>query len=840
VLNKLLRLFLGEISVAKQPVPTTEKSSPQDGLQIQLQSLLKQNKYRQALEKIQKAQRSQPDLKITPSEAEVWLLMGKEEFHKGEFKKAETSLQHSLQLGIVGETHYWLAKCLLARDQLDQAITLIGNAFDNGSLPNQYSICYAKLLLLKGDTATVEQLLSKKSKRFFVAQQQWIRGVIALKAGYPEAALSSFEKLKSPLTAGDRPDIWQVYTLQLMQNWEAAAKKLKLQSQNLIGGAAMVGSLFGKPTYAYHPMLTRLALWQKCKTGQPSIKSMSLNQDYQAFMEMANVLAMLELIDADDPHNAAHALLKIDRRSKQFPELEALRPTLLTMAGQQSMVQGEIDCACTFWQLVYREQPFQPQLALNLMKMLDLNEGYQELQQLITKLIRWLEQEIKQHPQDWSETRRKTTLAYAHCRLADTWMAMGRSRTALGALQSAERIWRESPEVKGRYGLIELVEKNYDKATHMLTEALDEGCRSIEVYSALIKTWKHLGKSETAFEIRRRFGKNFGDLSPETEVEMLPWVDALSTRSYQFFSRLVKDASDRDPAIRACQIFVEAAQGETKAGDKIILNQAQAKQRWDALLLRLSAKDQVPTLQAIALSVQLFAKREKGIAALITQYMLKLFDLGAEQPAAREAHLVILALKERDLKKLQIPFLNYLSTTPQPSNALALIQLQLRRYADFMQNTVLRSMLEDALKREPQNPLLLLAKATTYDGNPQKYEELRQQGFEIARRLQDARALQAFREEDAYLSSQEVQQSFPSPESFDNLDIENLDDMLDAMIRNMFGDKVPPNELKRMLPEMKKMMMNNMPDFGDFDDDDDDPLKGISLSYKKTSKRRRR
>ena len=55
----------------------------------------------------------------------------------------------------------------------------------------------------------------------------------------------------------------------------------------------------------------------------------------------------------------------------------------------------------------------------------------------------------------------------------------------------------------------------------------------------------------------------------------------------------------------------------------------------------------------------------------------------------------------------------------------------------------------------------------------------------------------------------------------------------------MFGDKVPPNELKRMLPEMKKMMMNNMPDFGDFDDDDD-PLKGISLSYKKTSKRRRR
>ncbi len=377
----------------------------------------------------------------------------------------------------------------------------------------------------------------------------------------------------------------------------------------------------------------------------------------------------------------------------------------------------------------------------------------------------------------------------------------------------------------------------------MLTEALEEGCRSIEVYSSSIKTLKHLGKSEAASEIRRRFGKNFGDLSPETEVEMLPWSDALSTRSYQFFSRLVKDASDRDPAIRACQIFVEAAQGETKTGDKIILNQAQATQRWEALLQRLSAKDQVPTLQAIALCIQLFAKREKGIAALVTQYMLKLFDLGTEQPVAREAHLVLLALKERYHKKLQTAFQDYLSKMPQPGNALALVQLQLRRYADFMQNTVLRPMIEEALNREPQNPLLLLAKATTYDGNPQKYEELRQQGFELARRLQDARALQAFREEDAYLNSQQMQQALPSPESFDDLDMEDLDGMLDAMIRSMFGGKVPPDELKRMLPEMKKMMMNNMPDFDEEDEEDEgfgDPFRGFSLGLKKTSKRRRR
>ncbi len=824
--------------MAKQPVQTTEKSSLQDGLQTQLQSLLSQKKYRQALEKLQKALRSQPDLKITPSEAEIWLLLGKEDLQKGQLKQAETSLQRALQLGLVGETHYWLAKCLLAKDQLDLAIALISGAFDDGSLPNKYSICYAKLLFLKGDAATVEQLLSKKTKRFLVAQQQWIRGVLALKSGQPEAALLSFDKLKSSLTASDRPDIWQVYTLQILENWEAAARKLGLHS------LAMGGFPFGNPTYLRHPMLTRLALWQKCQTGQPSMRVISLSQNDQASIEIATVLGMLELIDADDPHNAAHALLKIDRHSKQFPELNAIRPTMLMMAGQQSIAQGEMNCAATFLQLAHREQPFQPQLALNLMKVLDLNEDYQELQQLITKMIRWLEQEIKQHPQDWSEPRRKTTLAYAHCRLADTWMAMERPRTAIGALQSAERIWRESPEVKGRYGLVALSEDNFDKGTQMLTEALEEGCRSEEVYRALIRTWKDLGKSEKASEIRRRFGKNFGDLSPETEVEVLPWVDALSTRSYQFFRALVKDGSDRDPAMRACQIFVASAQGETKTGDKMILNQPQATKKWEALLQSLSTQDRVPTSLAIALCIQLFAKRDKGIAALTTQYMLKLFDLGAEQPAAREAHLVILALKERDPKKLQIPFQDYLSTRPQPSNDLALIQFQLRRYADFMQNTVLRSMIDEALNREPQNPLLLLAKATTYAGHPQKYEELRQQGFEMARRLQDAKALQAFREEEAFIGAQEIQQFLPSPESLEDLDMEDLDDMLDAMIRNMFGNKVPPAELKKMLPQMKKMMMNNMPDFPDFDDDDDDddddPFKGFSLIPKKSSKRGRR
>jgi len=64
-------------------------------------------------------------------------------------------------------------------------------------------------------------------------------------------------------------------------------------------------------------------------------------------------------------------LLKLERRASKFPELVALRP--LTLAGQQAMMQGEMGCAADFWQRL-REQDFNPQLAVNLMKVLSLME----------------------------------------------------------------------------------------------------------------------------------------------------------------------------------------------------------------------------------------------------------------------------------------------------------------------------------------------------------------------------------------------------------------------------------------------------------------------------------
>ncbi|MBD2535056.1 tetratricopeptide repeat protein [Nostoc flagelliforme FACHB-838] len=818
---------------SQQHVSNTGTKVAENSFQMQLQELLKQKKYRQALEEIKKNQRLHPDIEFTPKESEIWLLRGQQEFQKQDFKQAEKSFVRALEFGLVGEVHYWQARCLLELKQLDAALNLLRNAFEVGTLSKEYSICYLKLLLLKGDTATVEQLINEQSKRFSAAQLHWVRGVLALKKGQPEAALTSFQKIKQAITDGDSPIAWIVYTQQVSGHWDAAANILGLKSS----GRSSDLMNYGEPKYLEHPILKRLATFQQGKTGQQLLQSRNPQKTVDKITQEAlTALRMLQLIDQGDHHEAAHLLLKIERRSTRFLKIESLRPLLFTLAGQQALNQGQLNCAELFWQLLLTEQPFNPQLAINLLEVLDANDSDQERPRLLTRLLKWLEQEAKQKPQEWPSQRLKPTQAHLHCWMADAYMATGRSRAALGALQQAERICPTSPELLGRKGLVAAMEENYTEAISLLTQALEGGCRYDEVYGILLQCWEEVGDKLARNEARRKFGKHFGDLSIETEVEILPWVDALSTLSYPFFSRLVQTKDKKDPAIRACQIFVNAVQSPPNSGGRVSLQQKVAVEAWDTLLKKLSGQEQIPVLQAIALSIHLFAKREKGIAALTSQYLQKLFNLSTEHPEARVAHLVVLAVKESSPQKLEVPLRTYLDTMPQPGNALANIQLQVRRFGEI---TTLVPVLESALRREPQNPLLLLARATTYHVDHPNYEQLKQQGFELARRLQDAKALQAFREEQAFLSAQETTSIMPDPEEFDNLDMSNIDDFLSGMLQKLLGNKMPKAEFERMLPELKQKMLNSMPNFDEDDQEEEPDLDLIFGNLPPTRKKRK-
>jgi tetratricopeptide (TPR) repeat protein len=794
---------------SQQQVSTTGTELTEKSFGMQLQQLLAAKKYRQALEEIKKIQRSHPDIKFSPEESEIWLLRGKHEFLLQDFKQAEKSFGRSTELGLVGEAHYWLGRCMLELNQLDAALKLLRDAFQAGTLTKDYNICYLKLLLLKGDIATVEQLITQESKAFNAAQLHWVRGVLALKEGQPDEAVTSFQKIKRPLTPGDLPIAWIIYSHQVSGDWDAAANRLGLSS----------GYAYSKPKYLEHPVLERLATAQQAQTGEPPLEPQNLQRKDPVSQDAISALAIVQLINNDKHHDAAHLLLQILKRSTRFNELKNLRTPLFTLAGQQAFNQGEAECAELFWQPLLTEKPFNPQLVVNLLEVLEANDSDKERARVLTHFVRWLEQEGKQKPQEWPDTRLKPTLAHLHCKMGDAYMASDRGRAAIGALQQAERICPTSPEVLGRKGLLEASEENYTEAIALITQAIEGGCRYEEIYGTLLSCWEELGDKQAYNEARRRFGKHFDDFSIETEVETPPWLDALSALSYTLFKRMVQVEDKKDPAIGACQIFVNSVQSPPNSGDRVLLDQKAAGEAWDSLLQQLSKSEQIPVLQAIALSIHLFAKREKGIAALTTVYLQKLSDLSTEHPEAKVGHLFVLAVKENSPQKLELPVRNYLDTIPQPGNAIANIQLQARRFGLIK---TLIPALDEALRREPQNPLLLLARATTYKVEHPEYEQLKQQGFDLARRLQDAKALQAFREEQAWMCDGKGISVMPDPDQFDNINMSNIDESLEGMLKKLFGNKMPKAEFERMLPELKQMMLNNMADFEEDEDDEDE------------------
>jgi tetratricopeptide (TPR) repeat protein len=225
--------------------------------QSQLQSLLAQQKYRQAIDEMNKLQRSQPDLVFTPTEAEVWRLRGQQELDKKEFKAAENSFRQVLKLGITVDIYYWLAKTLLVQNRLDRALELVKDAFESKILPKDDGICYLKLLLIKGEFETVETLLTTQAKRFSAAQVNWVRGVLELQTGKSKSAIISFSKVKKPLTPGDSIDACLAYAYQRDGNWHEAAAKLGLAKF----------SVFGMAKVPNRPIFQKLAVLQLAQQG---------------------------------------------------------------------------------------------------------------------------------------------------------------------------------------------------------------------------------------------------------------------------------------------------------------------------------------------------------------------------------------------------------------------------------------------------------------------------------------------------------------------------------------------------------------------------------------------
>jgi tetratricopeptide (TPR) repeat protein len=785
--------------------------SAQERLQAQLQTLIEQKKYRQALDRFKQIHQTHPEIQISPSEAEIWVLQGKQEFNQKNYRQAGSSFRQALNLGLAGEAHYWVAKSLLALEQFDEALTEIRTAFESKVLPKEYAGCYLKLLFHQDDSTTVAELISKQTKRFLMPQVHWARGMLALQSNDFKEALTHFQKMGRPATPGDAPSTWMAYAHQQAGNWAQAGSHLGIRPRNAF-------SMFQlSPSFPKHPAMQRLAVMQAVGTKQPLSDVLDLEQQDLPQRDIVLSLDLLQSIDAQDFSHAGDVLFHLGHPCRAFPELNELYEPVLRMAGEQCLKDGDLDATEILWAEALSLFPFNPQLAYKLQHIYDENESYRDRERVLNRLIEWLKQEAKKNPQDWPEPRLPRTQANLLCQLADNFMAMGLGPRAIKTVQEAERLFPSSPEVKGRQGLQANIQEGAQKAIPILTQALEEGCQHLEVYQVLLDCLNKTGDRATIKTIQQRFGQKFGDMGTGLEFELPAWVEVLSTQNYEVFEQLSLEKTDKDPALTACRLFVEAAEDDLNKDGRITFDLTQAAKAWDRLLETETPQNQISVLQAIVLSMELFAKRKKGLTALMDRYRNQLIALSDDHPEAKEANIVLSVVKGLSVDRLRPLLQIYLDSANQQGTALAKIQLQARR---FVQTDLLGPWIEEALRREPQNPQLLLAKATMFPLDSDNYAKFREQGFELARRLQDAQALQAFREEEAFQAGFMAQDIFPDLLNFGMPGGPDMDDILRKLAQKMFGKDVPPAVLEQMLPEMRRMMADGMPDFDDDEDED--------------------
>lgn len=775
----------------------------------QIDQCYEQGLYQQALTKLKQARKSNQASDIRLNEGDILLAWGIDDAEQGAYGKAEKTLRQAMELGAVGEkgdAYYWLAKCLVEQEQGQAALDLVQTAFETKQLPKQQGACYLKLLVLNDRLDTLATVIDSQKNRFYAAPLHWARGVLALHQQSPKEALPHFKKMGNRTTPGDFPMAWTVYAKQQAGQWEETDQSLRLNQPSFDYSPFSTFT----PNRNKHPARVRLTLVQLAHTFSHDFSEhVPLEGLTPVEKQSTLVLEILRMIANDEVYDAAHLFLNtVKETAAMFPLVQELHDPLLTLAGSAAMSLGEPEYAEVFWSRLLSSSVQDPQIAIHLRQAMFESGADQAAIGVVKKLMQWVERQTT-----WAEPQRQSILAHLHCWTCDHLINLKKLGRAEQALKPALKLAPDSPSVIGRQGMLAAKRKHYKQAIPLLTQALKGGSSFANIYEELISCLEKTGDTDTLKQVRRQYGKTFGDL--DTEPDMPRWQEIFTYRLFFMLQDATGNLDRNDFPSRAIKIFVDAATDTPNKDQRVTFDQTQAADKWEALLAPLSPEQQVPVLQVICLVLALYAKRKKGLAALQSRYQAQLIGLIDTQPEARIANLVYLAVKEKKADRLVTPIDFYLNSTAQPYQAIAQLQLKVRW---FTTTSVLLPWLDQALAKDPQNPLLLLAKATLYPYDSPQYQELFERGFDLARRLQDADALDAYRDEE-WLQDQAMTRSAMSGMSRSGgpPSMQDMVDMITKMAQAQFGDEVPPELLEQLIMQMMAAEMGGaMPPGGPF------------------------
>ena len=779
-------------------------------LQQKLTDLVARQRYSQALRVREQALRRQPDLKLRPSEAQLWCLEGRQALAEGQSQRAETALARAVDLGLPGEPQYLLARLWLERGQPERGLALLQASFEAGSLPLEYAGAYLKLLLISGQPERVRELVRQQRQRFQPQQIHWAAGVLSLLDGDPTHAQRQFRQMTGPASPGDLAGLWRAWATLEAGDTNAAAAALHQDD---------------------HPARAAVALAMAARTEQRPGELLDLERRDLPRRGLALALELLHQLRQQNLLCAAQLLLNHERLVlAAVPELAALRRPLLLLAGQQALEREAPTEAIRCWRPIVDRPSLDPELALRLYPLLDQGDDdtWPEAERLASQLQSWVRRAARDSPAAWPQPLLTATQARLHCWQADQHLRLGRRQQARRNVEMAHQLAPGLPDVIGRQGMLAYVMGEDGHAISLLWQALDNGCRGNPVYEVLDEALQQSGQSAERLRLQRQHGASFGiTLQPEPEQTMIPaWLDALSRKDVLDLANVLSATAETGPALQALRIFGDHllpqpdACSDGSAGlqlNKVNLNLLEAAVRWDTLIAALPPLEQVEAITAILVAIQRFTLRTSK--AMRSQIASRLAELEALAAAPGTTHgeralqslLLLAGLRLRRQEALRQEATRLLRRSHQPERLLPRVLLDLRLLTS---TKPWLAIVEELRRQDPQNPLLLLALATMQRTLTTPYERLADQAFELARRQQDSEALAACRRErwwaeesyDRELAHRKAQSMQPCPSWQQLIDSFDIQGMLAARAREESMEPLSEEQLQAMLPDLERRM----------------------------------
>ena len=533
-------------------------------------------------------------------------------------------------------------------------------------------------------------------------------------------------------------------------------------------------------------------LWQ----GTPDRNILDFFRKNEPIVEVWLIQLFYHLVDKNY-HEGAHVLLKLESFKShsyaQCPELQKIRRSLLLLGGQQAMEQRQTDCACQIWKpLISAKGDFDPQLVYNYTVALEEEEQHNTRFQMLKQLQQWIQKDAKQNPDRWPESYLKTTLAHLHCLIADALAVQSKSNAARQEVSLAVRLAPDCPEVWVRQGYMAHADEENLKAIDFFTRGLEAGIKDEDVYLLLILLLKKEGQIEELNRIKKLFAKDYEDEVIPT-VDIPEWIYLGMGDGIQSMERIIesrKNTLQKNPLgaglLPLYNTFMRY-KDENYLQKRLSVNLKSLQRDFNTVLETIAPEYQVKALQIIILYLAKFVTRQKGIAGVVNFYLDQLEKRGKSDPEAHFAYIAMLAIKnvaKSTLDKVLVPYLNQ---SIQPHQALADLQFHVRY---FVTTKAFLPAINQALAKDSQNPLLLLAKATTFPHSSPDYKQFREQSFELARRLQDQRALERLREEDALINQSPSSMDFKFNKFMDLMleEMSNQDFSIDQFLNSILGE----------------------------------------------------